>query len=271
MSSEVAFNIGTYLTRAAERVPDRLAIAWGDVHATYAEEEHRVNSLGLALTLLGLQKGDRVAILQWNGRQFLETMLACFKTGLCVVPINARLHPEEVCSHVRDAEAVAVVYGQEFAEAVAAIRPALPVTRHFISLRAGAPWELDFEDLVRDHATGMDQTLPVHADDLAWLFYTSGTTGRPKGAMLTHGNLDYTITSYLADVLPITSEDVSLHAAPLSHGSGFQALANVARGAANVILAPRHFEPVSTIGQRTARSGARSCPAPVAAGALRGS
>jgi acyl-CoA synthetase (AMP-forming)/AMP-acid ligase II len=245
MSSGVAFNVGTYLARAAEQVPDRLAIACGDVQATYAEEERRVNSLGLALKSLGLQKGDRVAILQWNGRQFLETLLACFKTGLCVVPINARLHPEEVCYQVRDSEAAAFVYGPEFTEAVATIRPALLDTRHFISLLPTAPSELDFEGLVRAHASSLDQTLPVQADDLAWLFYTSGTTGRPKGAMLTHGNLDYVLTSYLADILPISPQDAALHAAPLSHGAGFQALANLARGAANVILFPRHFEPVT--------------------------
>ena len=245
MSSGVAFNVGTYLARAAEQVPDRLAIACGDVQASYAEEERRVNSLADALKTLGLQKGDRVAILQWNGRQFLETLLACFKTGVCVVPMNARLHPEEVCYQVRDAEAAAFVYGPEFTEAVASIRPVLPHTRHFISLLASGPSELDFETLVRDHATSGDQTQPVQADDLAWLFYTSGTTGRPKGAMLTHGNLDYVLTSYFADVLPITSEDTALHAAPLSHGSGFQALANLARGAANVVLYPRHFAPVT--------------------------
>ena len=245
MSGGVALNIGTYLARAAEQVPDRLAIACGDDHATYAETEHRVNSLGLALRSLGLQKGDRIAILQWNGRQFLETLLACFKTGLGVVPINARLHPEEVCYHVRDAEAAALVYGPEFTEAIATIRPALPDTRHFISLIASAPWELDFESLVREHATMRDQTQRVEDDDLAWLFYTSGTTGRPKGAMLTHGNLDYVVTSYLADVLPIDSQDAALHAAPLSHGSGFQALTHLARGAANVILFPRHFEAVT--------------------------
>src|SRR5258707_7470480 len=156
MSSGPALNIGAYLARAAEQVPDHLATACDDEQATYAEEEHRVNSLGLALKSLGLQKGDRVAILQWNGQQFLETMLACFKTGLCVVPINARLHPEEVCYHVRDAEAVAIVYGPEFTEAITSIRSALPDTRQFISLTASAPWELDFESLVREHATMLD-------------------------------------------------------------------------------------------------------------------
>ena len=242
-----ALNLGTYLTRSAEQVPDRLAVAHGEAHATYAEEELRVNAFALALKSLGLREGERVAILQWNCRQFLETMLACFKAGFCVVPVNARLHPEEVRYQLQDSEAAVVVYGAEFGAAVAEIRDTLPATRHFISLRAGTPWELDFERLVRDHATTVDQTMRVEADHLAWLFYTSGTTGRPKGAMLTHGNLDYAVTSYLADVLPIDCEDAALHAAPLSHGSGFHALANVARSAANVILFPRHFEPANVV------------------------
>jgi acyl-CoA synthetase (AMP-forming)/AMP-acid ligase II len=220
-------------------------VACGESRATYAEEELRVNALALALKSLGFQKGDRVAILQWNCRQFLETMLASFKAGLCVVPINARLHPEEILYLVQDSDAVAVVYGQEFGNAIAQMRETLPSSLHFVSLRAQAPWELDFESLVQDHATTADQAVRMDAEDLAWLFYTSGTTGRPKGAMLTCGNLDYVVTSYLADVLPIDREDAALHVAPLSHGSGFQALANLARGAANVILFPRQFEPAN--------------------------
>jgi acyl-CoA synthetase (AMP-forming)/AMP-acid ligase II len=248
MSAAAALNVGTYLTRSAEQMPDRLAVACGDWRATYQEEELRVNALALALKSLGIAKGDRVAILQWNCPQFLETMFACFKAGLCVVPINARLHPDEVRYHLQDSGAAALVYGHEFGEAVASIRNSLPVTPHFISLLAAAPWELDFERLVQDHAGTADQTVHVAADDLAWLFYTSGTTGRPKGAILTHGNLDYAVTSYLADVLPINCQDAALHAAPLSHGSGFQALANLARGAANVILFPREFEASNVLG-----------------------
>ncbi len=236
-------NIGTYITRSAEQNPDRLAVAWGDYRATFAEEEVRITALALALKSLGIESGDRVAVLQWNCPQFLETMFACFKAGFCVVPINARLHPEEIRYHMQDCEPAAVVYGHEFGEAIASIRDAIPATPHFISLLANAPWELNFESLVRDHATTVDQAVRVEADDLAWLFYTSGTTGRPKGAMLTHGNLDYAITSYLADVLPIDCEDAVLDAAPMSHGAGFQALANVARGAANIVLFPRQFEP----------------------------
>src|SRR5215469_333721 len=100
------------------------------------EEELRVNAFALALKSIGLKKGDRVALLQWNCPQFLETMLACFKAGLCIVPINARLHVEEVRYQVQDSEAAAMVYGDEFGEDVARIRLELPATRHFISLRA---------------------------------------------------------------------------------------------------------------------------------------
>jgi acyl-CoA synthetase (AMP-forming)/AMP-acid ligase II len=245
ISGTPVMNLGRYLTRAAEQVPDRPAVVYGEHRATYAQEERRVNALVAALKSLGLEKGDRVAILQWNCPQFLETILACFKSGYCVVPINARLHPEEILYQLLDSDAAALVYGHDFAEAVAHLREELPSNLRFISLRALAQWELDFDMLVRDYATAVDQTIQIEADDLAWLFYTSGTTGRPKGAMLTHANLDYFITSYLADVLPIDSEDAALHAAPLSHGSGFHALANLARGAANVILFPRQFEPAN--------------------------
>ena len=242
-SAAAVANIGTYIARSAEQTPDRLAVAWGDHRATFAEEELRINALALALKSLGIEKGDRVALLQWNCPQFLETMLACFKAGFCAVPINARLHPEEVGYHLRDCQPAAVVYAHEFGDAIAGIRDTIPASPHFISLLAVAPLELNFDSLVRDHATTVDQAVRAEADDLAWLFYTSGTTGRPKGAMLTHGNLDYAITSYLADVLPIECEDAVLDAAPMSHGAGFQALANVARSAANIVLYPRQFEP----------------------------
>ena len=85
--------------------------------------------------------------------------------------------------------------------------------------------------------------MAVDRDALAWLFYTSGTTGRPKGAMLTHGNLDFVTASWLADLTPLTEVDVTLHAAPLSHGAGFHALAATARGARQVLPSSARFEP----------------------------
>src|SRR5436309_746221 len=82
-------------------------------------------------------------------------------------------------------------------------------------------------------------------DDLAWLFYTSGTTGRPKGAMLSHGNLSFVTASWLADLTPLTEDDVTLHAAPLSHGAGFHALAATARGAHQMIATGTRFDPAA--------------------------
>ncbi|NIV95360.1 AMP-binding protein, partial [candidate division KSB1 bacterium] len=86
--------------------------------------------------------------------------------------------------------------------------------------------------------------MDVSSDDLAWLFYTSGTTGMPKGAMLTHRNLLAMVMNFYADIAPgFTPDDVILHAAPLSHGSGLYGLPNIGKGATNVILASKSFDP----------------------------
>jgi len=183
-----------------------------------------------------------------NRPEMLEAMYACFKGGYCLVPLNSRFTEDDVAYHVSDSGAAAVLTDAEGAEVVlgaiagtqAAVRVVIAGTD---TIPAGA---FGPDEIVAATDDG-PATVAVDRDDLAWLFYTSGTTGRPKGAMLTHGNLAFVTASWLADLTPMDEADVTLHAAPLSHGAGFHALAATARGAHQVIPAGTRFEPAAIL------------------------
>jgi len=236
-------NIGTILTKAARIFPDNLAIAHGPSRLSYAEFNSRANRLANALGRLGIRQGDHVAILQYNYPATLESIFAAFKAGCGAVPINFRLHPKEFAFIIEHSNAKAVVLSPEFNDAVIEIRSLIPKAKHLITL-SGAEGELmDYETVISAES---DQfvDVDVHPDDTAWLFYTSGTTGMPKGAMLTHRNLIAMTMNFYADICPgFGPKDAALHAAPLSHGSGLYALPNIAKGAANVILESKSFDP----------------------------
>lgn len=205
---------------------------------SYRELNERVNALAQGLTRLGLKTGDRVVLWMKNCPQFIETMFACWKAGLVVVPVNARLSPAEVAFQVTDCTASALVYGADFSPGAAEI----PVT---YKINVGGEGNLPYEDLASQPAA--DERIAELAEDApAWLFYTSGTTGRPKGAVITHRNLFFVVVSWCADLYCLRAADVVLHCAPLSHGAGFHALTAVARGAQNLVH--DRFDPDQVIG-----------------------
>ena len=222
-------NVGMLLTKSAGTYPDRQAVIYGGQALTYAQLNVRVNRLANALRRLGVQEGQNVAILQYNYPQTLESLFACFKAGCGAVPINFRLHPSEHAFIIDHSESVAVIVSPEFNGPIQEIRERIPAVRHLITLGQVEGELLDYEQLLAlesDRFTDAD----VQPDDLAWLFYTSGTTGLPKGAMLTHRNLLAMTMNFYADIAPgFGPDDVVLHAAPLSHGSGLYALPNVAK------------------------------------------
>ena len=228
-------NVGGYLTRAAISYPDNIAQVFGDMQFTYLELNERVNALSVALKSMGLQKGDRIGIYQKNSHCFMETLLACFKLGCCAIPMNFRLHPKEVVYHLNDARAVAIIFSGDFNEDISGISGELTDTEHYISLGSPLEGQLDYEKLIGDNWTEEEQLVDVDKDDVAWLFYTSGTTGRPKGAMLTHANLVASSVGWSADLMHLHPEDIALQAAPLSHGGGIHALAVVAKAGTNIV------------------------------------
>jgi len=235
-------NVGKLLTKAALTFPERTAVVQGTKSWTYAQFNARTNRLANALARLGLNQGDNISILQFNYPETLESLFAAFKLGCGAVPINFRLHPKECAFIIDHSRSQAVIISPEFNDPLREVRNLIPACRRLITLSGATGELLDYEDLQgreSDHLVERD----VQPDDLAWLFYTSGTTGQPKGAMLTHRNLLAMTMNFYADMCPLGPEDAILHAAPLSHGSGLYALPNIAKAAKNVILASKSFEP----------------------------
>jgi long-chain acyl-CoA synthetase len=143
---------------------------------------------------------------------------------------------------LNDSGARLLVYHEDFRSPLATIRGRLKTVEQFIAIGRGEPPDLSFEDLLQDRSAAAPEVV-IQRDDLAWLFYTSGTTGRPKGAMLTHRNLLAMVQMFLLDVNPARETDVLLHAGAITHGSGMSIFHHIARGAASAFPSTRAFEP----------------------------
>lgn len=228
-------NLARLLLDGAEAAPDAPALSHGTkVTATYAEHADRSGSLAGAFRELGLEPGDRVALAMSNAPAYSEILFGAWHAGLAPVPMNARLHAAEFAWILANCGARICFASPEIAEALAPLRAQMPALEHIIVAGSAAHEALyDAPPVPMEYGSG---------DALAWLFYTSGTTGRPKGAMLTHGNLRAMIRAYFASVDTIEASDCIIHAAPMSHGSGLYLLPHVAAGACQVTPASGGFE-----------------------------
>ncbi|MBI3951657.1 MAG: long-chain fatty acid--CoA ligase [Acidobacteria bacterium] len=235
-------NVGRFLASAAERYPDNPAFIWGDRITTYRQANARANALAAGLRDLGLTPGERVGVFMWNQPQVLESYFATWKAGGCVVPLNARFVADEVIYHLQDPRASVVIFGEEFREMMAQVRDRLPTVKHYLCVGQPLHGQIAYEDVVRSYMGAGEPSGEVKDDDLAWLFYTSGTTGRPKGAMLTHRNLTFMAVAWIADLMHLEPEDVGLHAATLTHGAGFHSIALTLKAVPQVILKPVRFD-----------------------------
>jgi long-chain acyl-CoA synthetase len=222
------------LLRHARLNPDATAVFHGSAHwASHAEWAARSAGLAQRLRDAGLAPGDRVLLFMRNHPRYLEVLWAAWWAGLVVVPVNAKLHPREVEWIVDNAQAR---WG--FVTADVAPEPL-----------AGLERQVDVESAEADAllAPATDPfAVPVAErapDDLAWLFYTSGTTGRPKGVMLTHRNLLTMGLTYFVDVDPVAPGDAIAYGAPMSHGAGIYAIPHLMAGARHVVPASGGVEP----------------------------
>ncbi|MGC2518183.1 MAG: AMP-binding protein [Burkholderiales bacterium] len=232
----MGINLAQLLLRSARAFPQQTALARGALAtATYAELAARVARLAGGLSAnFGLQRDERVALFMKNCPQYVELLFACWHAGLTAVPINAKLHPRELEFILQDCGARACFVSADLAGAVASIAAGAPALERVIDVEGG-----DYAALFGGPAPAAERA----AEDTAWLFYTSGTTGRPKGVMLTHRNLMAMTLNYFSDVDAIAPGDSILHAAPMSHGSGLYILPHVAHAAVNVVPESGGFEP----------------------------
>lgn len=231
-------NIATWLHQTALVRPNAPAIRVGEkLHANYAEFAFRSWAIGNHLqTHYGIRRGDRVALFAKNCAEYLEMLYGVIWIGATVVPINNKLHAREAAWIIGNAEAKLAI--TETGDLYS--RPSdLEVNCLEVGIRAP-----EFASAIsRAHAGQYTRPVNADEDEVAWLFYTSGTTGRPKGVMTTHRNLRVMATSYALDADTVSFRDHSLYAAPMSHGAGLYNFQFVRAGACHVIPESQGFDP----------------------------
>jgi long-chain acyl-CoA synthetase len=228
-------NIASWLEQSARSHPALPAAATGTrVVATYAQLAERAARLAGALReQFCLKPGERVAIAAKNSHHYVELLYGIWHAGLAAVPANAKLHGAEL-GYILEHSGARVCFASPGIDAELAAHTPRSLERLIVIGSA------DYAALFAADAVAL---APSEPDDLAWLFYTSGTTGRPKGAMLTHRVLAAASQAYAMEVDSVSPGDAILHAAPMSHGSGLYIMAHVLRLGVQVVPESGGFEP----------------------------
>jgi long-chain acyl-CoA synthetase len=223
-------NIAQGLLNRARIAPDAPALSDAGGSLDFGQLADRATRIAASLRgTLGLNPGDRVMLLMENRREFIEALFACWVAGLCAVPVNAKLHGREVAHIASDCDALALFTSEAMLEAIGEHTHLAADTP--LRMVAGTP---SYESLVDAAPTACAAVDPA---DPAWLFYTSGTTGTPKGATLSHRNLLTMVLAYYADIEAVSPGRTMLHAAPLSHGAGMYALPHLLGGGHQMVVA----------------------------------
>jgi fatty-acyl-CoA synthase len=241
--SRRVMNLAHLVTQNARRHGDRAGLIWGERSWSWREIDGHVQALAAALAARGIVKGDRILVHSKNGDQMFWSMFAAFRLGAVWVPTNFRLMPDEVAWLATSSGAKAFLCHGDFPDHAAAVLAASPALDFIWRIGEGAFGERSVSEAIDAHAGAAIEQAKVDYDDPCWFFFTSGTTGRSKAAVLTHGQMAFVITNHLADLMPGTSEhDASLVVAPLSHGAGVHQLVQAARAVPTILLSTERFD-----------------------------
>jgi acyl-CoA synthetase (AMP-forming)/AMP-acid ligase II len=243
------YNIGTFadiIYRNALLNTDREAFIYGENRITFSQFNARVNSLVHALHSMGLKKGDGIGIISWNCLECTEVVGAAMKGGFVVSPFNPRLNSDELRYIINYSEARAVFVGLEFVSTVNQLRPDLSGVDHYISVEGDGERMVSYEELLHKHPEDEPDVF-VKEDDPFIIFYTSGTTGVPRGAVYTHRRkLEDTRTKAL--LVGIQPGDKHVMNMPLFHIGGWSYFWTFYYvGASNVIMTQRSYDVAATL------------------------
>ncbi len=225
-------NPAEWLHRTAMRDGGRPALFSGEtLHSDYAGFRDAAARLGAGLIGRGVVKGDRIAVFMSNSVEYLIALYGIWFAGATAVPINAKLHPKEADWIIQNADCRFVFSDSKLGVGLAQ-RPI------FVD---GEEWHalMGHEQMRRPQV--------LDSSDMAWLFYTSGTTGKPKGVMISCGNIMAMTASYFMDVDDVFDDDSILYAAPMSHGAGLYNFMHVIRGARHIVPESGGFDPAEIL------------------------
>ncbi|WP_216829816.1 acyl-CoA synthetase [Alkalihalobacterium elongatum] len=238
--------IGNWLKKFSEFDPDKLALVFKDKRFTYKEFNERVNQLAHAFVSLGVRKGDRVDALLLNTNEALESMFACAKIGAIFVPINFRLSVDEVLYIVNDSGANHFIYDERLRPVVDALRQKESKLIDYIHVgRNPHEEDYEYEQLIEGSSTE-EPAYDISLDDIHLMMYTSGTTGRPKGAMLSHGNTQWNAINCI-NFMPTHSTDITLTVAPLFHIGGMSVFTTPLFYKGGTVILDDNFDPKSVM------------------------
>jgi acyl-CoA synthetase (AMP-forming)/AMP-acid ligase II len=218
--------LGEVVARDARKFPDKEALIYGNVRLTYRQFNARVNRLARALTDIGIKKGSKVAILAFNCNEFMEAYFALAKIGGVAVPLNFRLHPEELKYIVDNSDAEAFMIGEPFVATVKAMRKDLPKVKTYVSFTEKLVRGMKHYETWIGKYSDDEPLVLVEEDDPAFIMYTAGTTGRPKGAVITQKNevlMCMLEVMFLAGEpgIPDVSQSIAFVAPPVFHLAAF--------------------------------------------------
>jgi len=248
----MSLNLATLLRSSAARTPSKKAIVLGEAELTYATLHEYAQRFAGALAKLGVKPGQHVALMLPNVPHFTIAYYGAHYAAVPVVPLNVLLMPDEIEYHLRDSDAVAFVVWEGFLDQAKAGFDRVPECKHLIVARANpqdltAPPGAHSMTALLGGATPVRELPATMPDDTAVVLYTSGTTGRPKGAELTHFNLYYN-TEYVATRLfPPQADGVTLCALPLFHIYGQTCVQNVAIHQGGTLVMLPKFDPVTAL------------------------
>lgn len=240
--------IGDWTRFHAERSPEREAIVFGKIRLNYRDFNARINQVANALAAQGVTKGDRVAMLLFNSNVFLEVFFACAKLGAIALPLNYRLSPAELQYILDDAQAETLICHQGLQHLISPIYDQTALKHTIVAAMegeevSGGP---EYEQVIANSSDAEPTTLVIQ-DDPLMMMYTSGTTGNPKGALLSHANPTWVAVNTMLSDLALKHDDAALTVAPLFHigGLAIHTLPAIYIGATMVLHA--NFDPEETL------------------------